>query len=66
MGPRPKYRHKKTGPIENRLVVAKGQGVGGGMESDVGLAGVSFCVENGEQWLYKSCCRAQRAMLNIP
>ena len=32
---------------ENRLVVAKGEGVGRGMEQRLGLAGVSFYVQNG-------------------
>ena len=33
--------------IGNRLVVAEGEGVGGGMEWEVGLAGVSCYTENG-------------------
>ena len=30
--------------IENRLVVAKGEGVGGEMRGSLGLAGVSFYI----------------------
>ena len=33
--------------LENVLLVAKGEGVGRGMEQRLGLAGVSFYVQNG-------------------
>ena len=43
----PTYETDRITDIENRLVVAKGEGAGGGMEWEVGLANVSFYIQDG-------------------
>ena len=47
---------KKIMDLENRLVVAKGEGQGVGWTGNLGLIDVNYCLWNGEAM--RSCCIA--------
>ena len=56
-------KQKRNLDIENRLVVAKEEGVGGGMEWEFG---VSRCKLLYREWINnRSYCIAQRTVFNI-
>ena len=53
---------QKIMDLENRLVVAKGEGEGVGWTGNLGLIDVNYCLWNGEAM--RSCCIALGTISN--
>ena len=51
---------KKIMDLQNRLVVAKGEGEGVGQLGSLGLIDTNSCLQNG--WAVRACCVALGAM----
>ena len=57
------WNRNRLTDTENRLVVAKGEGVEGGMEWEVGGSRCKLYIQDG--WTTRSCCRAQGTIFHI-